>query len=62
MPKSRKRWSDAEICRLKELVKTGNPKGAIALELGRSKVAVDLKASKLGIRLGQSHGERTTKN
>ena len=62
MPESGKRWSHAETCRLKELARSGTSTGAIALELGRSKVAVNLKASRLGIRLGQSRRGRITKN
>ena len=49
----RTRWVDEDILLLKELARSGTPTGAIALKLGRTKAAVSIKASKLGIKLGE---------
>lgn len=49
---SRKKWLDEDVRRLKELARSNTSTGSIARKLGRSKVAVSIKASKLGIHLG----------
>lgn len=52
--RGRTKWVDQDILLLKELVRSGTPTGAIALKLGRTKAAISIKASKLGIKLGET--------
>ena len=51
---ARTKWVDADIRLLKELARSGTPIGAIALRLRRTKAAISIKASKLGIKLGET--------
>ena len=43
-----------DILLLKELVRIGTPTGAIALKLGRTRAAISIKASRLGVKLGET--------
>jgi hypothetical protein len=52
--RGRTKWADKDILLLKELARSGTPTGAIALKLGRTKAAISIKASKLGIKLGET--------
>jgi hypothetical protein len=44
---------DEDILLLEALARSGTPTGAIALKLGRTKAAISIKASKLGLKLGE---------
>ena len=58
MPKTLKRWTEGEIDQLKSMAgKVGASQ--IAAELGRSRGATIVQASKLGISLRQGFQERT---
>jgi hypothetical protein len=52
--RGRTKWVDEDILLLKKLARRGTPTGAIALKLGRTKVAISIKASKLRIKLGET--------
>jgi hypothetical protein len=52
--RGRTKWVEEDILLLKELARSGTPTGAIALKLGRTKAAISIKASKLGIKLGET--------
>ena len=52
--RGRKKWVDKDILLLKELVRIGTPTGAIALKLGRTRAAISIKASRLGVKLGET--------
>ncbi|WP_165027241.1 MULTISPECIES: hypothetical protein [unclassified Dysgonomonas] len=46
-----KSWSEEDIEKLKELVEGNTPTGVIGLKLGRSRDAIQAKASKEGVSL-----------
>lgn len=52
--RGRTKWVDKDILQLKELARIGTPTGAIALKLRRTKAAISIKASKLGVKLGET--------
>jgi hypothetical protein len=52
--RGRTKWMYKDILLLKELALSGAPTGMIALKLGRTKAAISIKASKLGIKLGEA--------